>query len=117
MSVSVFRMHPDDLYKKMKYLNYLKENNQLNFLDFVKSKYNINIEVYYDIINGIDEYKLKNLIYFFNLRLFKIDKKIDYTNNEALLSFNDKIKNFINNDIVNSIIIMNMIQHYIYPMK
>ena len=117
MSTSVFKMHPDDLHKKMKYLNYLKVTNNFNFLEPLKTKYNINIEIYYNIINGIEEFKLKNIIYFFNLRLLKIDKKIDYMNNEKYHTINEKLNKFINNDIVNCIIIMNLIQHYIYPMK
>tara|TARA_A100001015_G_C14709851_1_gene601624 strand:+ start:377 stop:727 length:351 start_codon:yes stop_codon:yes gene_type:complete len=114
---SVFRIYPDDLYKKMKYLNYLKDNTYLNFLEPIKDEYNINVEVYYNIVNGISEYKLKNLIYFFNIRLLKINKKIKYDNKETYESFNDKMNKFIDNDIVNCIIIMNMIQHYIYPMR
>ena len=118
---SVFRMHPDDLKKKMDFIGLNKNNNNtLNFLDNIKKKYFIDVEIYYKIINSIEEYKLKNIFYFINLRIKKIDLKIHYenVNNDNI---NEIFNNFIDVDkdksIVKSIMIMNMLQHYIYPLK
>ena len=112
---SVFRMHPDDLEKKMNFIGLNnKNNNTLNFLDNIKNKYFIDVTIYYKIINSIEEYKIKNIFYFINLRIKKIDLKIHYENNDNI---NDLFNNFIDGDIVKSIIIMNMLQQYIYPLK
>ena len=120
---SVFRMHPDDLEKKMNFIglnNENENNNTLNFLDNIKNKYDIDVTIYYRIINSIEEYKLKNIFYFINLRIKKIDLKIhyEYVNNDNI---NELLNNFIyidkDNDIVKSIIIMNILQQYIYPLK
>ena len=114
---SVFRMHPNDLQKKMIYLNYLNKDKNFDFLDIILKKYDINICIYYEIISGIEEFKLKNILRFFNSRLLKIDEKINYENKLSYGEFNEIIKDYINNDISKCIIIMNLIQHYIYPMK
>lgn len=116
---SVFKIHPQELKKKLLYINYLKTDNlknSYNFLDLIYSEYDIDISVYYEVIDMIEEFKLKNLLYFMNLRLLKINKKIDYDlNNLNHNKINEIFNNFIENDIVLSIIIMNLIGHYIYP--
>jgi hypothetical protein len=97
-----------------------ENNNTLNFLDNIKNEYDIDVIIYYRIINSIEEYKLKNIFYFMNLRLKKIDFKIHYenVNNDNI---NELLKNFIDKDKdksrVKSIIIMNILQQYIYPLK
>ena len=120
---SVFRMHPNDLEKKMNFIGLNNENNNtLNFLDNIKNEYDIDVIIYYRIINSIEEYKLKNIFYFMNLRLKKIDFKIHYenVNNDNI---NELLNNFIDIDkdkdksIVKSIIIMNLLQQYIYPLN
>ena len=116
---SVFKIHPQELKKKLLYINYIKIDNlkkSYNFLDVIHSNYDIDISVYYEVIDMIEEFKLKNLLYFMNLRLLKINKKIDYDlNNLNHNEINEILKNFVDNDIVLSIIIMNLIGHYIYP--
>ena len=114
---SVFRLHPNELYKKMIYLNYLHKDEDFDFLDIFLEKYKINISVYYKIISNVEEFKLKNILRFFNSRLLKIDEKIIYDKNITYHSFNNLIKNYINSDITKCIILMNLIQQYIYPMK
>ena len=118
---SVFKMHPDDLEKKMNFIGLNNQNNNtLNFLDNIKNKYDIDVTIYYRIINSIEEYKLKNIFYFINLRIKKIDLKIHYeiVDNDNI---NELLKKFIDMDkdksIVKSIIIMNILQQYIYPLK
>ena len=116
---SVFKIHPQELRKKLLYINYIRTDNlkhSYNFLDIIHSKYDININIYYQVIDAIEEFKLKNLFYFMNLRLSKINKKIDYDLNYLNHNkINEILNNFIENDIILSIIIMNLIGHYIYP--
>ena len=114
---SVFRLHPDDLEKKMNFIGLnIFNNNSLDFLKDIEDKYNINVSIYYRIIKSIEEYKLKNIFYFMNLRFKKVNLKIEYedVNNNKI---NDIFNNFIKNNIVKSIIIMNLIQQYIYPLS
>ena len=117
---SVFRLHPEDLSKKMKYINNIgnnKGNDSTNyhFLDNIKEKYDIDVNIYYIIIKSIEEFKLKNLFYFINLRLKKIDEKIEYSevNDDNINSIFVK---YIDNNIYKSIMVMNFIQQYIYPL-
>ena len=115
---SVFILHPNDLKNKMIFLNYINinESSLYNFLDIIKVKYDIDINVYYLIIKSIEEFKLKNILYFINLRLKKINKKINYEK-VTYDNINCILNDFINNDEVNCIIIMNLIQQYIYPIR
>lgn len=114
---SVFRMHPNELQKKMFYLNYLNKDKNFDFLNVILEKYDINIGIYYEIISGIEEFKLKNILRFFNSRLLKIDEKINYEDKLSYEDFNEIMKEYIDNDITKCIVILNLIQHYIYPMK
>ena len=114
---SVFRLHPDDLKKKIIYLNNIKNIStpSYNFLDNVKETYQIDIDIYYLIISLIEEFKLKNLLYFINLRIKKIGEKINY-NKVDKENINNILNDYINEDIVKSIMVMNFIQQYIYPL-
>jgi hypothetical protein len=105
------------LEKKISYINNF--NNEYNFLNHIKIDKR---EVYYDILNNLEDFKLKNIYNF-------IYKKIDYidkNNNLPILNVKENIKpivlnnylnNYINNDTVRGIIIMNLIQLYYYPTK
>ena len=114
---SVFRLHPEDLKKKIIYLNNIKNIStpSYNFLDNVKETYQIDIDIYYLIISLIEEFKLKNLLYFINLRIKKIGEKINY-NKVDKENINTILNDYINEDIVKSIMVMNFIQQYIYPL-
>ena len=117
---SVFKIHPIEFKKKLEYINYIKNDikkiYKYNFLEIIELKYDINVEVYYEIINIIEEFKLKNLLYFMNSRLLKINKRIIYDINDLNHdNINEIFNNFIVNDITLSIIIMNLITHYIFP--
>ena len=113
---SVFKLHPEDLKKKMIYLYNLDDNLKIHFtfLDKIKEKYDINVLIYYSIIDSIEEFKLKNIFYFINLRLKNIGEKIHY-NIVDRSNINDIFNNYINDSDVKSIMIMNFIQQYIYP--
>mgnify|MGYP001437495804 CR=1 FL=1 len=110
---SVFNIHPDELQKKYDYLKIIKNKN-FDFLDIIKEKYNVNVSIYYNIINSTEEFKLKNIFYFINLRLQKINLSINYEN-VSYGNINEIFNNFIKKDIVKSIMIMNLLQGYIHP--
>ena len=114
---SVFRLHPEDLKNKIIYLNNIKNISipSYNFLDNVKETYQIDIDIYYLIISLIEEFKLKNLLYFINLRIKTIGEKINY-NKVDKENINTILNDYINEDIVKSIMVMNLIQQYIYPL-
>ena len=104
-------------HKKISYINNF--NNKYNFLD--NSKIDC-YHVYYDILNNCEEYKLKNIYNF----IYKRVKYINYDNNLPELNIEDTmtsqklnkyLEEYINNDIVKCIIIMNSIQQYYYPNK
>lgn len=110
---SVFNIHPNDLSNKLFYMKPISDIN-LTFLDIIKEKYDINIDIYYNIIKFNEEFKLKNILYFMNLRLKNVNMKIEY-DKVTYDNINDIFIKFINEDIVTCIIIMNMLQFYIYP--
>ena len=110
---SVFNIHPNDLSKKLFYIKPITDIN-LTFLDDIKEKYDINIDIYYNIIKFNEEFKLKNILYFMNLRLKNVNMKIEY-DKVTYDNINEIFIKFIDNDIVKCIIIMNMLQFYIYP--
>ena len=115
---SVFRLHPNELEKKLRFIGLQpKEYYSYNFLNIIQKKYNININIYYEMINSLELFKLKNIFYFMNIRLSKINIRLNYSNNITSTNFNDILNEFINNNIVNAIIIMNLLQHYIYPSR
>ena len=112
---SVFNINPDNI----KGLS-LKNNFNYTFLDVIEV--DINIKPYYDLINSYEDYKIKNIYNFLFLRSLKINKKFNEIN-EMILNkknisseiLNDFLNNYINNDKIRAIIIMNGIQLYFYP--
>ena len=105
---SVFNIEPDKIKVKDKNNNF-----KYNFLDFIDI--NIYIEKYYDLLNSLDTFKLKNIYNFMYLRTHKLNlktngkieklEKID--NNITCEQLNRTLTNYINSDykLVNSIII------------
>ena len=115
---SVFNIEPD----KMKVMG-INNHFKYNFLDFIDR--NVYIEKYYDLLNSLDTFKLKNVYNFMYLRTHKLNlktngkieklEKID--NNIGCEELDRTLTNYINSDskLMNSIIIMNSIQLYFYP--
>ena len=108
----------------------IKENREYflyDFLDFLKGCYNLDISKYYDLLNSIISFKLKNVYQFTYLRIYKINKKgFNITplskklENITGQEMNRYLSEYINisdgrNKLVNAIIIMNSIQLYFYP--
>ena len=104
------------LEKKISYINNF--NNDYNFLNHVEldKKY-----IYYDILNNLEDFKLKNIYNFIYKRIDHLDyynnnlPKLNIKDNIQPIIFNNNLNNYINKDIVKGIIIMNLIQLYYYP--
>ena len=118
MTTSVLNIEPNEFIIKEQ-----KEETIYNFLDFLKNSYNIDINKYYDILNSIDEFKIKNVYNYLYLRIQKISrvsnnyitnlKKIDgRISGEEL---NNGLNEYIKSKKLQAIIIMNGIQSYFYP--
>ena len=118
MTESVLNIEPNEFIIKEQ-----KEETIYNFLDFLKNSYNIDINKYYDILNSIDEFKIKNVYNYLYLRIQKISrvsnnyitnlKKIDgRISGEEL---NNCLNEYIKSKKLQAIIIMNGIQSYFYP--
>ena len=105
------------LEKKISYINNF--NNEYNFLNHIKIDKR---EVYYDILNNLEDFKLKNIYNFILKRIDYLDKntnlpKLNIKDNIEPYKFNKYLNNYINNDTVKGILIMNLIQLYYYPTK
>ena len=79
-----------------------------------------NKEIYYDIINSYSTFKIKNIYNFIYLRIYKLNKLFDkvdlierYNGKITPEIFNNQLKDYINDNIIKAIIIMNSIQIYI----
>lgn len=97
-------------------LNVINDYN-FDFLDNIYSNY------YYNILNSYEEYKIKNIYKFIYNRILKFSelyniKKMNNIKNRYISYkyFNDMLSNYINNDILLSIIIMNSIYLYHIPL-
>ena len=111
--VSVFNIEQNNLTIKDVISDY-----NFNFLDPIKEDYNINYEKYYQLLNSMLDFKMKNIYHFIYLRVNKIYKKKILKNETNRISKNDlnsKLNDFINGSIVRAIIIMNSIQLYFFP--
>jgi len=104
---SIYNIHPCSIKE-------LKEKNSYNY-DFLSNEY---AYVYYNLINSLDDFKIKNLYRFLYLRILKINKKF---NNIDLLplkkeivnsEFNEIMKEYIDSSFLKDIIIINGIQLY-----
>ena len=105
------------LQKKIKFIN----NYYYNF-DFLKDIKFEEVQIYYNILKNVEEFKLKN---FYNYLFKKINKlnisdkliKINIEKRIVNTELNDILYEYIKNDDIKGIIIMNSIQQYYYPMK
>ena len=111
----IFNIHPNNLDIKNNTYTYNYDFLDLDFL--IQS--NIHYQNYYKILNTYDTFKLKNFYQFLYLRIIHINrkyKKIDILpqNNNFIncKDLNSLLKNYIQNNTIKSIIIMNAIQLY-----
>ena len=106
------------LEKKISYINNF--NNKYNFLNHIKID---KIYVYYNILNNLEDFKLKNIYNFIFKRIDYLDNnnnnlpKLNIKDNINPINFNNNLNNYIKNNTVKAIIIMNSIQLYYYPIK
>lgn len=118
---SVLNIEPDNIIVREN-----REDFLYSFLDFLKDDYSLDFSKYYDLLNSIDSFKLKNVYQFTYLRIYKINKKgfnitpLKKMGNITGQEMNRYLSEYINNsngrnNLVNAIIIMNSIQLYFYP--
>ena len=115
---SVFNVEPHHI----KGIHSVSGSFNYDFLDCNIMDKNIKRNAYYDLINTLEDFKLKNLYNFIYLRLLKIHKKygnfIPISINKSKLSsseLNKKLRQYIDGNILRTIIIMNSIQMYFFP--
>lgn len=115
---SVFRIHPNDLEKKLNFIGVKPlYSYSYDFLNLIKDNYDINVDIYYDLINSLEFFKFKNILYFMNFRLHKIQQEINYSKKISQEDLNTIFNDYIDKDIVKAIVVMNLLQQYIYPLK
>lgn len=114
---SVLNIEPNNIIVKS-----IKNDDDYHFLNFINKDYNLDIETYYSLLNSIESFKLKNIYNFIYLRIYKL-RKLGY-NLRRLQKIDIKINGnelervlseYINDEILYAIIIMNAIQLYFYP--
>ena len=121
---SVLNIEPDHLIIR----SIIKEDIRYDFLKFLKDKYNIKDIHYYNLLNSLDTFKLKNIYRYLYLRTYKISGKINckmipLKKKEGKISgeeLNEYLNKYINPTgtepiLIHSIIIMNGIQLYLFP--
>ena len=111
MNISVFNIHPNEIMIP-KIINTI----QYSFLDNLDT---INIEPYYSLLNTIEDFRIKNVYHFLYLRSILINKKFPSfpTMKKNYEDFNETLKEYINNDLTKTIVIINGIQQYFIPIK
>tara|TARA_B100000902_G_C27321209_1_gene924657 strand:+ start:7597 stop:7938 length:342 start_codon:yes stop_codon:yes gene_type:complete len=94
------------------------ETNNYTFLNFMEDKGMIK---YYELLNSVQNFKLKNVYQFLFLRSIKLNRsfsEIPVMKKETIQdNLNEILNNYINNDPIIAIIIMNGIQQYFSPVK
>jgi hypothetical protein len=106
------------LEKKVSYINNF--NNGYFFLNHIKID---KIYVYYDILNNLEDFKLKNLYNFIYKRINYFDKQnnilpiLNIKDDINPTNLNNYLNDYINESKTNGVIIMNLIQLYLHPTK
>ena len=120
---SVLNIEPNNMILRSK----LKGDIRYNFLKNLKGNYNVKDTKYYDLLNSLDTFKLKNVYRFLYLRTYKINEKTSFEiqhlkRKDGKISgeeLNEYLNNYINpgekDSILKTIIIMNGIQLYFFP--
>lgn len=114
---SVFNIHPNDI-KHSKIIN----NKTYSFLNDI---FDINIQPYYNLLNSIEDFKIKNIYHFLYLRSILIHRKFKTSPLKKKINilpkyfddFDISMKNYIQNNKLKAILIMNGIQQYFIPIK
>ena len=105
------------LQKKIKLIN----NFNYNF-DFFKDIKFEEVNIYYNILNNVEEFKLKHFYNYLFKKINKLDKldnliKKNIEENINRTELNNILYEYIKNNDIKGITIMNSIQQYYYPMK
>ena len=111
---SVFVKSPNDIS-----INESKNTFNYSFLDKTYPDY----KVYYQLLQNTNEYKIKNIYHFIYTRLIQMDRKfgdIDLLPKQIKLNynqFNTLVSDYISEDKIKAIYVINSICHYFYPEK
>ena len=116
--VSIFNIDPNNV--KLKNIHHQNNYHDYNFLNHLKKT--IKVTFYYDLLKSINSFKLNSLYQFLFLRIIKINKKFneidlltcDFKITDSI-KLNEILNEYINNDILKSILIINSIQQYFIP--
>jgi len=103
----------DKLLKNIYYKEYVNNDYDLNFLDLLNNYIDTNI--IYNVLKSIDIQTNKNIINYIFLKWAKINK-ISYNKNIKNLDineFNNKLKEFINDELYKAIYVYNSIIVYL----
>ena len=110
---SVFNINPSDL--KIQY-----QKNQYNY-SFLNDIFDIEYQKYYSLIESLELYQLKNVYMFLYLRSLKMNRITNLEEME-LHKYVDQsetldqiLKEYIQEDKIKAIFIMNSIQLYFFP--
>ena len=109
-----------------KYTDISNNNDMINFtfLDSIKDNL-YKYENLYKLLNNDEEFKIKNIYNYIYNRILQLNKiygidKLDKINIRTKLTyvdFNNMLLDYIDNDMVKSIIIINSIQQYYNPLR
>jgi len=110
-----------------KYTEISNNNNDMinfTFLDSIKDNL-YKYENLYKLLNNDEEFKIKNIYNYIYNRILQLNKiygidKLDKINIRTKLTyvdFNNMLLDYIDNDMVKSIIIINSIQQYYNPLR
>ena len=116
--LTIFNIDPDNI--KLNEDIYKNSYHDYDFLNHMVNDFKI--KNYYNLLKSIDSFKLNSLYQFIFLRIIKINKKFneidlltcDFSITDSI-KLNDILNEYINNDIIKSILIINSIQQYFIP--
>ena len=116
--LTIFNIDPDNI--KLNEDIYKNSYHDYDFLNHMVNDFKITN--YYNLLKSIDSFKLNSLYQFIFLRIIKINKKFneidlltcDFKITDSI-KLNEILNEYINNDILKSILIINSIQQYFIP--
>ena len=114
MEESVFNLEPHQI-------TITDKSEKINYL-FLDSIFNIDVSNYYSLLNSSDTFKLKNIYNYLFLRSIKLNyifydfKRMEKNKNvKTNFMLNEYLSNYIKNDRIYAIFVINSLKHYYLP--
>jgi len=114
MEESVFNLEPHQI-------TITDKSEKINYL-FLDSIFNIDVSNYYSLLNSSDTFKLKNIYNYLFLRSIKLNyifydfKRMEKNKNvKTHFMLNEYLSNYIKNDRIYAIFVINSLKHYYLP--